>query len=159
MLDPDVKLGTSTPNADPSGDYAWEVFRRIENQRSGSLAVLDRKALKLTGGPATAASMASLSSGATRTCSSRTARTPASRPTKSQAAASLAVGADYGLTVMNGASPAAHRLTLTILSPDGKPSSPITGSALPPSPDRKADDQELRRQTARRYSRSLRIVE
>jgi molybdate transport system substrate-binding protein len=27
MLDPDLKLGTSTPKADPSGDYAFEVFR------------------------------------------------------------------------------------------------------------------------------------
>src|SRR5258708_31891852 len=25
LLDAQVKLGTSTPNADPSGDYAWEV--------------------------------------------------------------------------------------------------------------------------------------
>jgi len=30
MLDPGLKLATSTPRADPSGDYAWEVFRRIE---------------------------------------------------------------------------------------------------------------------------------
>src|SRR3954464_8736399 len=28
MLDPQVKLGTSTPKADPSGDYAWERFRK-----------------------------------------------------------------------------------------------------------------------------------
>jgi molybdate transport system substrate-binding protein len=25
MLDSSVKLGTSTPKADPSGDYAWEA--------------------------------------------------------------------------------------------------------------------------------------
>src|SRR5215831_11487886 len=30
MLDGNVKLGTSTPKADPSGDYAFEVFRRAE---------------------------------------------------------------------------------------------------------------------------------
>ena len=30
MLDKNVKLGTSTPKADPSGDYAFEVFRRAE---------------------------------------------------------------------------------------------------------------------------------
>ena len=29
MLDPAVKLGTSTPNSDPSGDYAFEVFRKV----------------------------------------------------------------------------------------------------------------------------------
>ena len=32
----------------------------------------------------------------------------------------LAVGADYGLTVMNGASPAAYRFAMFILSPDGQ---------------------------------------
>jgi len=26
MLDPRLKLGTSTPKADPSGDYALDVF-------------------------------------------------------------------------------------------------------------------------------------
>lgn len=30
MLDPQVKLGTSTPKADPSGDYAFETFRKAE---------------------------------------------------------------------------------------------------------------------------------
>ena len=33
MLDPNVKLGTSTPKADPSGDYAFEVFRKAETIR------------------------------------------------------------------------------------------------------------------------------
>jgi molybdate transport system substrate-binding protein len=53
MLDPAIKLGTSTPVADPSGDYAWLMFRRIE-QDSGADAFnrLSAKALQLTGGPA-----------------------------------------------------------------------------------------------------------
>jgi molybdate transport system substrate-binding protein len=51
MLDPAVKLGTSTPKADPSGDYAWEVFRKAEALRPGAYAALDAKALKLTGSP------------------------------------------------------------------------------------------------------------
>jgi molybdate transport system substrate-binding protein len=55
MLDSEVKLGTSTPKADPSGDYAWVVFRRIKRLRPGSFAVLDRKALELTGGSASPA--------------------------------------------------------------------------------------------------------
>ena len=37
MLDPQVKLGTSTPKADPSGDYAWEVFRKAEKLKPGAL--------------------------------------------------------------------------------------------------------------------------
>jgi len=51
MLDPKVKLGTSTPRADPSGDYAWEVFRKAEAVRPGAYAQLDAKALQLVGGP------------------------------------------------------------------------------------------------------------
>ena len=30
MLDEKVRLGTSTPKADPSGDYAWELFRNAD---------------------------------------------------------------------------------------------------------------------------------
>src|SRR5262249_15557046 len=51
MLDPQVKLGTSTPKADPSGDYAWEVFKKAERIKPGAYAVLDKKALQLVGGP------------------------------------------------------------------------------------------------------------
>src|SRR5215467_10240415 len=50
MLDPSVKLGTSTPRADPSGDYAWEVFRKADRLRPGAFAALEGKALRLTGG-------------------------------------------------------------------------------------------------------------
>ena len=51
MLDANVKLGTSTPRADPSGDYAWEVFRKADRLRPGAFAALEEKALRLTGGP------------------------------------------------------------------------------------------------------------
>ncbi len=51
MLDPNVKLGTSTPRADPSGDYAWECSARPTDFRPGAFAALERKALQLTGGP------------------------------------------------------------------------------------------------------------
>ena len=36
MLDPAVKLGTSTPKADPSGDYAFEVFRKADKLKPGA---------------------------------------------------------------------------------------------------------------------------
>src|SRR5262249_58406282 len=52
MLDPGVVLATSTPRADPAGDYAWEVFRRAEAIRPGSQAQLEAKARPLVGGPA-----------------------------------------------------------------------------------------------------------
>jgi molybdenum ABC transporter molybdate-binding protein len=52
MLDASVKLGTSTPKADPSGDYAWLMFERIEQRgRTGAYETLAAKALQLTGGP------------------------------------------------------------------------------------------------------------
>jgi len=54
LLDPAVRVATSTPKADPSGDYAWQMFGRV-GQRGGAYvgaeAALQRKALQLTGGP------------------------------------------------------------------------------------------------------------
>lgn len=54
LLDGDVRVGTSTPRADPSGDYAFQMFERIESSGAapaGSAAALKAKALQLTGGP------------------------------------------------------------------------------------------------------------
>jgi len=51
LLDPQWKLGTSTPKADPSGDYARELFRRADAVKPGSYAALSARALQLTGGP------------------------------------------------------------------------------------------------------------
>jgi ABC-type molybdate transport system substrate-binding protein len=50
LLDPAVRLATSTPGADPGGDYAWAVFARAEAVRPGARAALEAKALKLVGG-------------------------------------------------------------------------------------------------------------
>jgi ABC-type molybdate transport system substrate-binding protein len=52
LLDPGVRLATSTPGADPGGDYAWAVFARAEAVRAGARAILENKALKLVGGGA-----------------------------------------------------------------------------------------------------------
>jgi ABC-type molybdate transport system substrate-binding protein len=51
LLDPSVRLATSTPGADPGGDYAWAVFARAEAAHPGVQAVLQRKAMQLVGGP------------------------------------------------------------------------------------------------------------
>lgn len=50
LLDANIRVGTSTPKADPSGDYAWEVFNRAEQKKAGSFDILSGKALQLTGG-------------------------------------------------------------------------------------------------------------
>ena len=49
MLKPDVRVGTSTPKSDPSGDYAWALFAKAEAVQPGAFKILDGKALKLTG--------------------------------------------------------------------------------------------------------------
>jgi molybdate transport system substrate-binding protein len=54
LLNPAVKVGTSTPLADPSGDYTWQLFDKIEASEAGpagSASALKAKALQLTGGP------------------------------------------------------------------------------------------------------------
>jgi len=50
ILDPKVRLGTSTPKADPSGDYAFALFGKAEAMKAGARGVLEAKALQLTGG-------------------------------------------------------------------------------------------------------------
>jgi molybdate transport system substrate-binding protein len=50
MLDPAIKLGTSTPRADPAGDYTWAMFRRADAIRPGSYDILDKKAQQIVGG-------------------------------------------------------------------------------------------------------------
>lgn len=51
MLRAEVRVGTSTPLADPSGDYAFELFDRAEALSAGAASALKAKALQLTGGP------------------------------------------------------------------------------------------------------------
>lgn len=50
LLDPSLRLGTSTPEADALGDYTWAVFRKAEALRPGAFHILDSKALRLVGG-------------------------------------------------------------------------------------------------------------
>ena len=50
MLDPGLKLATSTPGADPGGDYVWAVFARADAVHPGAKATLEAKALKSVGG-------------------------------------------------------------------------------------------------------------
>lgn len=52
LLDPKVRVGTSTPTADPAGDCAFAMFERIEaSGRAGANRLLSEKALQLTGEP------------------------------------------------------------------------------------------------------------
>lgn len=51
MLDEKIRVGTSTPKADPSGDYAFALFGKAEALKAGAKATLESKAMQLTGGP------------------------------------------------------------------------------------------------------------
>ncbi len=51
MLSPQLRLATSTPGADPGGDYAQAVFAKAETVHPGAQAALNDKALLLLGGP------------------------------------------------------------------------------------------------------------
>ena len=49
LLDPAVRIATSTPGSDPLGTYSWEVFARAGTLRPGARATLEAKAKKLVG--------------------------------------------------------------------------------------------------------------
>jgi ABC-type molybdate transport system substrate-binding protein len=134
MLNPTVKLGTSTPKNDPAGDYAWAMFQKADLQRPGSRATLEGKALKIGNVPGSLA----VPPGATNAvvwlfqekrvdiflsyCTSAhaaTAESPGIAVVSLPPA--LAVEANYGLTVLSGANKdLAGQFALYILSPAGQ---------------------------------------
>ena len=132
MLDPRLKLGTSTPEADPSGDYAWQLFEKADKLRPGSFAALNRKALKLTGGPDSPSpppgrSVYGMLIAERRADIFLTYWTNAVEAAREVAGARVvtipdppAVGASYALTVMNSARPGAERFALFTMSLHGQ---------------------------------------
>jgi ABC-type molybdate transport system substrate-binding protein len=132
LLDPAVKLGTSTPKADPAGDYTWLMFHRAEANHPGAYAVLDQKAQQIVGGPTNNAPIdgkdpaaAALSSGKIDVmigyCSGR-GRMLAAMPDLQVAEPpkEIAAGPEYGLAILEGADPRAEDLALFMLSPEGQ---------------------------------------
>jgi len=132
MLDGPIKVGTSTPVADPSGDYAFEVFRKADKLKPGAQMLLEKKALKLTGGPSSAPApkgrnvygwhVAEGGADIFLTYCTNALTAKSENPGQQIVALpdALAVGADYGMTVMASASPAAYRFALLILSAEGQ---------------------------------------
>ena len=133
MLDPALKLGTSTPQSDPSGDYAWDVFRRVEaSGHPGAFAALSGKALQLTGGPQSppppaersvyAALMASGQADLFLTYCTNATQALREEPTLRQVKVppAIDVAASYGVTLLNGASSPAASFVAHLLSPRGQ---------------------------------------
>ncbi|MEH2082229.1 MAG: substrate-binding domain-containing protein [Nostoc sp.] len=133
LLDPQIKLGTSTPLAEPLGDYTQEVFRKADQINPGSFQQLNEKALRLSGGsnsPSVPAGRVNLVYFIEDTqqvdiyLSYYTIALSALKQSSNlqivELPENLAVKADYGLTVLKDASPEGTKLAEYILSPTGQ---------------------------------------
>ncbi|HTS22453.1 MAG TPA: molybdate ABC transporter substrate-binding protein [Casimicrobiaceae bacterium] len=132
MLDPTVKLGTSTPKADPSGDYAWQLFEKAEKLRPGASAALEAKALKLVGGPGAPQAppgrtvygmlISERKADVFLTYCTNAAQAAREVPGARVVAVPepLSVGASYALAVIDPTRPGAERFALFVLSIRGQ---------------------------------------
>jgi molybdate transport system substrate-binding protein len=132
MMDKKVRVGTSTPKADPSGDYAWQLFKKADGIKAGSFDTLSGKALKLTGGPDSAKApegrnpygwvMTEKQADVFLTyCTNAVlAQKETSALQIVRVPDTLSVGADYGLIVRKGTSEEGWRLAMYMLSPEGQ---------------------------------------
>jgi molybdate transport system substrate-binding protein len=147
MLDPQVRVGTSTPKADPAGDYAFQVFDKAEALSPGATETLKAKALQLTGGKDSVKApegrnpygwvmetdKADLFLTYCTNAVLAQRDVPALRIV--QLPPALSVGAAYGLTVMKDAPEAAWQLAFFILSPAGQEILASYGFSVAGTPD------------------------
>lgn len=134
LLDPKVRIGTSTPKADPGGDYAQELFDKADSVRPGATAVLRAKAQAVVGATVTPAPSKATSQGEAMLergtdvsigyCSSRKT-TPDPSVDKVELLPELAIKADYGMVVVTTShdpirEAAAGKLALYLLSPENQ---------------------------------------
>lgn len=129
MLQPQVRLGISTPKADPAGDYAWALFQKAEALQAGATARLETKALQLTGGGNSAQAPAGRNTYAwvmeqnradvflTYCTNAVAARAEVPSLQVVAVPEALQVGAAYGLTVRAGAPAQAQAFAQTVLQP------------------------------------------
>ena len=132
LLDPKVRIGTSTPGADPGGDYAQLFFERADTVRPGATAALKAKARQVVGSQietAPAKPMTGREGMSERGvdvsigyCSSRTTSADPSVD-KVEIPEKLAIHADYGLTILTTSlddrrEAAAGQLAIYLLTPN-----------------------------------------
>ena len=143
MLDPKLTLATSTPKADPAGDYTWAAFAKAGEIHPGAFATLDGKAKKIFGGPQSqpvpqgrnmadfilaggqADLLVSYCSGAAATKAANPAIGSAEFPDN------LRADALYGLAVRKGAPTAALDFALFHLSTEGRRQLSLAGFHAP----------------------------
>lgn len=146
LIDPAVRVGTSTPRADPSGDYAWEMFRKLGalgGPYADAYELLDRKALRLTGGPGSPPPPAGrsvygalLESGQADvfvTYCTNALQARQEVPVLQQLALpdEVNVAADYGVVPLSGATPRAQRFLDLLLGAEGQAILQRQGFAAP----------------------------
>ena len=132
LLRPEIRLGTSPPVADPSGDYAWALFRKADGVKPGAFALLEAKALKLTGGADSPKPPAGRGTYAwvmdqrqadvflTYCTNAVASQREIPRLKVLQIPSELQVGAAYGLTVRSGADESAQKFADYLLSPQAQ---------------------------------------
>ena len=133
LLDASTRIGTSTPVADPGGDYAVDIFKKADAVLPGAAATLEGKAQELVANPNAPAVPVGANSLVYFLDTTQTVDVFISYVTSAiQARAldptlqivylprNLAVPAPYGLTVLNGASPEGQQFAQYVLSPQGQ---------------------------------------
>ena len=143
MLQPQVRLGISTPKADPAGDYAWALFQKADALQPGATVRLETKALQLTGGAQSAQAPAGRNTYAwvmeqnradvflTYCTNAVAARAEVPSLQVVAVPEALQVGAAYGLTVRAGASAQAQAFAQAVLQPPAQAVFRRSGFAAP----------------------------
>jgi ABC-type molybdate transport system substrate-binding protein len=142
LLDSGYRIATSTPGADPAGDYALALFDKAENLVPGAARTLKDKALQLTGSPTSAKPPEGRSSYGyileqkqadiflTYCTNARVAAKEVPGLETVELPENLAIGADYGLIVMSDA-PGARKFADYILSRQGQAALESFGFSTP----------------------------
>ncbi|MGI4939402.1 MAG: molybdate ABC transporter substrate-binding protein [Janthinobacterium lividum] len=147
LLNPSVRVGTSTPILDPQGDYEEQVFANADALSPGAKATLDAKAQRLTAGPTSPPVPAGQNALVYFLDTTNTTDVFLNYYTSAVAAvaldpslqeidlpANLAVSAQYGETIINGAQePGATALENYLLSPTAQSVLAANGFG-PPAP-------------------------
>ncbi|MEW6264472.1 MAG: substrate-binding domain-containing protein [Thermodesulfobacteriota bacterium] len=132
LLDPGVRLGTSTPVVDPGGDYAWAMFKKAEELRPGSFRRLTDKARQIVRGPTFPPSKPGVLSLIEAFENDEVDLYVAYRTTAhllikrvpgiviTELPAELEIEAFFGLTLIEGACAQAGPLALYLLAPEGQ---------------------------------------